>query len=277
MKIFLTLLVIAILVIFSGGCSEQIIEEPIPEAAPMSPQVSERDAFMAIEESGDTEWDLLLAGDTLCKDFGPLYAEYLEEDLGIDIRVTKKYKLGATSTDLLVRFRSDEKFRQAVKDAEVIILTIPYGWYEIPVEVMIGERYYEDLDGLGTYESLERAKQIVQSDMDAILKELSYLTGSNEKLIRIVDSYVFYANKVETTGVMEPVSSAFRDCNEYVENAAIEYNIPTIQVYDLFMGETGLENPVEAGLTTGLHPTEKGAELIAQMIREIGYFYGPKE
>lgn len=275
LKVFLISLLIAILVILSGGCSEQVLtEDPVPKGVP-GVQMSEKNAFAVIEETGAEEWDLLLTGDTLCKDFGPKYGEYLSEDLGIDINLLKRYRLGETSTDLLVRIRSDMKFREAIREAEVIVITIPFGWYKVPFEVLIDERIPSDLEGLSKEECIERSQIIVQTDMDAILMELNYLTGSDETLIRIVDSYVAFASYVDQVGVMEQMSIAYKETNEYVESAALQYNIPTVQVFDMFMGESGIENPVDAGLTVGLYPTEKGAEVIAQMLRELGYFYGP--
>ncbi len=78
-------------------------------------------------------------------------------------------------------------------------------------------------------------------------------------------------------GVFEVVHRYWQAANEYVIQAAAGYHIPVARVCAAFMGPNGDEDPMDKGLVVdGFHPTEQGAELIADMFRKLGYEYDSK-
>jgi lysophospholipase L1-like esterase len=86
-----------------------------------------------------------------------------------------------------------------------------------------------------------------------------------------------------TTTIDNPTSSGtahitnpyFVETQEYLEETAARYGIPVAQVYDEFMGPDGTDDPQDRGLvmTDQRHPTKEGAQLIAEMLHDLGYDY----
>jgi lysophospholipase L1-like esterase len=64
-----------------------------------------------------------------------------------------------------------------------------------------------------------------------------------------------------------------REVNEHIAASAQRNNIPMARVHQAFNGVNGNEDPVLKGLISGdgLHPNDRGHEVIAEAFRGLGY------
>ena len=95
----------------------------------------------------------------------------------------------------------------------------------------------------------------------------------SEMLIRAFDMYALEARDSIADGWLEITNPYWQEAQDFLEEAAAGYGIPVAQVYDEFMGPDGIDDPQDRGLVEpdGLHVTEAGGQLIAEMLRDLGY------
>jgi lysophospholipase L1-like esterase len=124
---------------------------------------------------------------------------------------------------------------------------------------------------------LREALKVYKEDTDAIFAELVSLRSPSDALIRTMD-FPLNVKELKATGAFEVINTYWQDANEYVIQVAGEHHIPVARVYAAFMGPNGDEDPMDKGYVfDGIHPTEKGADLMAELFRELGYEYAPPE
>ena len=84
---------------------------------------------------------------------------------------------------------------------------------------------------------------------------------------------MFEVEDTPASGTLHIVNPYLQETQEYLEVTAAKHGIPVAQVYDEFMGPDGTNDPQDRGLvmTDGRHPTKEGAQLIAEMLHDLGY------
>lgn len=94
-------------------------------------------------------------------------------------------------------------------------------------------------------------------------------------MIRALDVYQLHVEDSLASGTLHIVNPYLQETQEYLEETAAKYGIPVAQVYDEFMGSDGTDDPQDRGLvsTDQRHPTKDGAQLIAEMLHDLGYDY----
>ena len=207
-----------------------------------------------------------------------LYAEMLEEDLGVEIVLHDRALPGDHSSRLLERLRTDKALRQEIRDAEIIT-------FQIPIAVVVGPfRTFEfeapgACGGEDNQDCLREAFGAYMADTDEIIAEIVALRSPSEALIRAQDVYQIKVRETQESGTFGTINGYWREANARLSEVATAHDIPVAPVYDAFMGEDGIEEPRDKGLmaTDGLHPSAEGAVLMAELFRELGYEYAPSE
>ncbi len=124
---------------------------------------------------------------------------------------------------------------------------------------------------------LRKALEVYKTDTDAIIAEVVSLRSPSEALIRMRDNYAFIVKDTKARGKFEVVNTYWREANEHVIQVAAKYHIPVARSYAAFGGPNGDEDPVDKGyVSDGFHPTEDGADILAELFRKLGYDYAPK-
>jgi hypothetical protein len=216
-------------------------------------------------------------GDSLMWRLVRSYAAHLERDLGIEVIQHDRTRDGEHSSYLLNRLRTVPKLRRDIGEAEVVIFNIGFGVFETPAYThAFGSP--GDCGGTDNQDCLREALKVYKADTDAIIAEIVSLRSPSEALIRTMDTHQFMVKEWKAAGAFEVMNTYWQDANEHVIQVASEHHIPVARVYAAFMGPNGDEDPRDKGyVSDGVHPTEEGADLMAELFRELGYEYAPPE
>lgn len=212
---------------------------------------------MAASESV-TEWEYVVFGDsrTGMGQWPRMYADYMEEDLGIEVTVYNKASGGQDSDYLLSDLQKNDKLRALVREAEVV--TVWTG----------GQRSYRAYSSKGV--TCDRILEAMDRDLGAIVAEILALRGSNDTIFHLVEDYHFRVAHQKELDFFEEKKTCIEGVNAIVHQVAAEYGIPVAPVYTAFNGPDGDQDP-EGYLEDGVHTNAEGDAIIADLLRELGY------
>jgi hypothetical protein len=237
-----------------------------------------RTAATVIAASGDKEWDSVVIGDSSVA--VPVYrmAKILEEDLGVKVKPHDVSKDGWNSEGTLRALRTDEKPRQDLCNADVITFIVPRWGFRVPIETyLMGPP--GSCGGADNQDCLRQASKQFEADTDAIIAEIVSLRSPSDALIRTFDAHTYWpVAESKQKGVFEGLNRYWQAANEYLIKVAGEHGIPVARVSQAFNGPNGDQDPMDNGyvIADHLHPSEKGFDVIAKLIRELGYEYAPE-
>ncbi len=201
-------------------------------------------------------WDYVALGDSLAAGVGARrgyvdrYATNVRGDTGARVEVVNLGVSGQTSSELLDALRNDASMRRALGGAEVVTFNI--GINDLG---RAGRAYENGTCGGGDGEDcLRAAVEEVKANWDAVLSELSGLSSTEDTIIRTAG--LGYTPRVDE--VFEPY---LREVNRHIAATAADNGIPHAEVR---LGEEGMS-------PDGVHPNDKGYEVIAERLRELGY------
>jgi lysophospholipase L1-like esterase len=108
--------------------------------------------------------------------------------------------------------------------------------------------------------------------LNAIYQKIFELRDGQPTIIRAYDAYnPIIPNRVGYDGY-EDCITCWQNYNQAMHLAAEQNNIPIALVSEAWNGPDYQKNPVELGYTKdGEHPSELGAQVIAQALRDLGY------
>lgn len=245
-----------------------LIDTPTATAQPLT-------APTVIAEQAAEEWDYVVIGASSTLIYPRYYAEMLEEDLGVSIHLNKWSIDYLSSSQMLNLLQTDEELREAIQNAEIITFEIPMDVFKIP----ISQLFLPGLDcgGDDNQDCIRAAMDIYKADTEAIFAELVALRSPSEALFRATDLWMFNVERIKAVGDYEfrVLNTYWREANAHVIEVATEYEIPVALAFDAFMGEDGTDTPSKDLLSDQVHPTHKGAKLIAELLRDLGYAYAP--
>jgi hypothetical protein len=212
---------------------------------------------MAVTESV-TEWDLVVFGDsrTGMGQWPVMYADYMEDDLGIKVTVHYKSEGGQDSDALLDNLREDDKLRALVREAEVVTVWTGGG----------RAKSADTSKGM----SCDRLLEAMDRDLGAIVAEILALRGTNDTIIHLFEDYHFQVEHQKELGFFEDKKACVEAVNAIVHQVAEEYGVLVAPLYLAFNGPDGEQNP-EGYLEDGIHTNATGDAIIADLLRELGY------
>ena len=204
------------------------------------------------------------------------YANMLEKEFGVPVEVRNRASFGSSPTDLIKALDS-ERLRKELAEADVVLLEIPQGDTNPAFPTATG---WQGLDpaGCGGDDNLQCLRDYVtenKASVEAIFSALTAVCDPSTTLIRALDVYMLHVEDALASGILHITNPYFVETQEYLEETAARYGIPVAQVYDEFMGPDGTDDPQDRGLvmTDQRHTTEEGAQLIAEMLHDLGYDY----
>lgn len=236
------------------------------------------DMQTSIEE---TTWDLLWVSDSSGWGVAEIYGQYIAEDNNVEVRVEDSWIGGLSAGELLQGLKEQntknfkiDKLRDKIAESEVIVI---YGNPEgsedpsTPGDWNCGQN---DLTQCYVVEcSLDSFSQYI-SDLKEIYGIIFEIRQGKPTIIRAIDAYnPRLVNKCEADGVFDACLACWETYNEAIHQAAAEMGVPVAGVFDAWNGNDHTENPVEKGYTQedNVHPSELGAAVTAQLLRELGY------
>jgi lysophospholipase L1-like esterase len=195
------------------------------------------------------------------------FAEYLREDLGVDLEVHNYGKSHGPAGRLLDLLRTDSEMRQAIADANVI--TIWIGDNDI---FTLHDRFvYESFELEDNLDYIRKKVGQINDNIDGILDEILALNPSEETRIMIAEnvlSYYYYLPWKEHgcfDGLQKEIYGALQ---EHLIKAASERGIIVVHTYQIINGPLGDRDIEELYQLNGWIFNKEGHRLIADAHRE---------
>jgi lysophospholipase L1-like esterase len=253
-------LMLTVLLLFACGKPQ-----PTPTHTPVPPTVT------ATSAPEDLTWDYVALGDSIVAlpgNYADFYAAHIEADLGVEVRLHNAGVSGQTSTQLLQVLRLTQELRDAISEAEVVTLVI--GSNDLNFLLLSSYRG-GNCGGEDNRDCLRDALEAFRVNYDAIITELFTLCSS-ETIIRTM---TYHYGSLGLWGFDEDLQPFYGPLNDHIIQASSENDIPVALVHVAFNGPDGDEDPGDKGYlaSDGLHTSELGAEVIADLHRELGYEY----
>jgi len=110
-------------------------------------------------------------------------------------------------------------------------------------------------------------------NLKAVYEEILTLRNGKPTIIRAVDFYNPLISLHRENNMETECTHCFETFNTAVRKAAEAFNVPLISVYDAFNGIDHNEDPREKRYigSDGEHTTDKGQQVIADLLSEAGY------
>jgi lysophospholipase L1-like esterase len=215
-------------------------------------------------------------GDSVLLQPGPTIETRLEGELGVYLLLSdwinpdlSKYASGGErSADLLARLRTDEKLRQDLRDAEIIVFDVPTG---IVNDVCTGDPSTSTVEEAAS--CMDEAVALYTPDVEAVFEELVALRDPAEAMIRVTDVWQFLYPTFVATGTYDVARPRWQEMNKAVHDAAARYGIPVVQAYEEFSGPDGDRDPVASGDVQDdqFHLTQQGVDRFVDLLVSGGF------
>ena len=195
-----------------------------------------------------------------------VYAEYIEQDLNVEVEIINWAKLESRNLLGWVQaITTDEVFRMDIKNADII--TIWISWHEIMPYIYKTERVYK--------KELNMTTKKMGDSFNILFVEITRLADPKETLIMVAETGIPPAiaeTWKENNFYQELKQYAYEDWREYLIEAAENNNIKVVPTYKAFNGQAGNSMLPEVYIQKdGIHFSAKGHKLIADLHRNMGY------
>jgi hypothetical protein len=225
----------------------------------------------------ETEWDLVVIGDSSLWGLAEAFASQIEADLGVKV-VDHDSTVGGLSAGMVLEaLQTGESSNRrlaalpdALRDAEVVVMFVN------PLDSVDPEKPL-DLDGCFHLKPPKSCSpetwEEYTADLIAIWGKILELRAGQPIILRATDIY----NPVVSTWNRYEIYDACTECWENQSNAARlaakAYDIPFLSRYDAFNGANHEEDPREKGLIDrdGEHPSELASQYTAELLSQMGY------
>jgi hypothetical protein len=221
----------------------------------------------------DREWHLLILGDSTLRGLGSKYKSLIERDVGVKV-VLDNYVVNDLSFEEVIDAIKLEKPRYEVRDLPAVIsnadVIVFYSFYN-PDNTADWDKcyYYFTLPNNCNNPSLEKSI----TDMKWFWSEIFRLRNGQPTILRTMDLYNPKISIQNKKNISLDCTMCWENFSEAIRIAAEAYNIPFLRRYDAFNGVNHDEDPREKGyiLADYKHPTDLGAQVIAELLAQMGY------
>lgn len=263
-KMRIKFIFIAVLLVITSGCS--VFADGKSEKSVM------------IEEE---TWDLLWVSDSSGWNVAEIYGEFIAKDNQVEVKVNDMWKGGLSAGRILQGLTDQNTYdydldhlREYIDESEIIVI---YGNPEDsinpsnPMEWNCGQ---SDIEDCYVTDCRPETFSTYVNDLKAIYAQIYEIRKGKPTIIRAIDAYnPLLLSQCQVDGVLDVCVTCWETYNEAIHQAADEMNVPVARVFDAWNGMDHRESPVEKGYTQpdNIHPNQEGAEVIAQLLRELGY------
>ncbi len=261
---------------------------PPPMSTPPVPtSTTEPPIATPVPEEDDGAWDYVALGDSipagmgvdLGKSYVHLYADYIAEDLGVEVTVHNRSAVGETTVSLLGRLRSDEIVRKLVGEAEVITIWVGSNdiWILLYGPMGAGNPRCGPISDLDM-DCFETEVQALVGRIDTILAEVRSLRTADQALVRIVNECNFFVEYWRDADAFEQLKEpAFEVWSQAISDLAAKHGVAVVHTYVACNGPEG-DDPIAADYVQTWDPwhfNEVGHQMVADLHRAVGYDRGP--
>ncbi len=249
---------LVILAVLVTACSP--MENP-DSAGPPAPEYPEVIRYTALGDS-------LATGTGAESSYVDEYAAWIEEETASTVEVTNVAVDGWTSHDLLEMLDTDGEVRAAVGEAHVITWSIG-GNDLLDVLAQLLRGACESVD---PRPCLEDGVEGAVERSDEVIREILALRDGDPDGLRTFDLYLPFSGHPYVgpfVDLLRPHLDAF---NTEVAATAAAHDVPVGEVHRAFHGPDGDGDPSSDGLIShdGLHPSDHGHRVIAEVLADLG-------
>jgi len=226
------------------------------------------------------EWDLVYISDSTGWGVAQIYAENIERDTGKTVRIHDHAIGDLSAITVLLALQSDPEnlsgsflrsLPSDIAEAEVIVffanpLGVPsFGGLQGGVVDCMIYKPPEDC-------TLQLYEPYIEN-LKAIYEEIFAIRNGKPTIIRAVGFYNPIISEHRERNIEIECTQCWETFNTAIRQAADEFNIPFVSVYDAFNGFNHDEDPRGKGYigADGEHTTEQGQLIIADLLSEAGY------
>ena len=256
---------LALLAVLVSACGTS---EPAPTSTPtLTPSVAID--LVALGDSTPAGWGVV-------QSYVDIYAEYIQADLGVAVRIHNWARGGQHASDLLTALQSDQDLRSDIREAEVVTIWTGMG------DVFVGIGSQPKGGVCGSWEELdiecarERSTKL-NANIDAIMAEILSLCSPDETLVLIADVGNPHAGQWKELGLLDELKGpAMEEWIVHIAEVAEKSLVQVVHTYQVINGPNGDQGPAEDIFhTDGIHFNTEGHKLLADLHRLVGY--GPLE
>lgn len=215
-------------------------------------------------------WDVVIMGDSFLgrSVIAEQYADFIAEDLGVEVNLHKKAVNGQEPEKLLANLRSDKELRQLIRDAEAVVFDFSPGWSNsAELKYLVGTCKGDD-----NQDCLREALETAKADWTEMADLFAELTSGKPVVFHTFifgdwpyDGY--YKDKL-TPEQRTVMLGNFHELQAYQESDALARGM---FVHHAFPDDVGDPPPAEYLQADNLHLSDKGSLVIANLLREAGY------
>ena len=264
----------------------------MPDVTKRRPLLYALVAFVMLLSAGprtyaQEQWRYTALGDSLAtgilsfRGYVPRYRDYVRSDTGASVTLSNLGQNGWTSAELLNALQSNPDFQYSVAQSEVVTWDI--GGNDLRAA---RSRYKaKTCGGSDNQDCLRITVAQFKSNWDAIAFAVTNYRLTSNTVIRTMDIYNPYVaadKKANTISDRIDGGNDFVVFKRYLDevNAHIAGTqerlglaVPYAQVYRAFNGPSGTDDPKAKGYIAidGLHPSDTGHRVIADLLRQLGY------
>jgi lysophospholipase L1-like esterase len=243
----------------------------------------------AIAARAQGQWKYTALGDSLAtgylatQGYVPRYQSDIQTDTGVSVVLYNLGQNGWSTVNLLHALQTDSVFQNALMQSDVVT-------WDIGLNDFKNARAQYKNGGCGGSDGQNCLRSVVatfKTNWDGIVREILLRRSPFNTIIRTIDIYDPWvkadkaansvADKKEPAyakGTDFQVTEYYLDqINNYIATTTTNNSVPFAQVHAAFNGANGDEDPIAKGLigSDGLHPTDAGHQLIADLLRGLGY------
>lgn len=207
-----------------------------------------------------------------CTGFADRYAKAVQAATGRPVQVSNlSQHNGLTLPGLL-----DElgQFRDRLAAADVVLVGIAHNSNELNADEPCGKPVVNDLPdwSVMTHPCAEKSAKTFRPRYDRLYAQIAEWRAGKPTLLRTIDRYNDFIGTVDLTPAQERTTAFFvRSWNTMLCDRAKAHGFGCADIGTAFNGPDGLRPSGDLMANGGPHPSDKGNELIARVLTELGY------
>jgi lysophospholipase L1-like esterase len=234
-----------------------------------------------------TPWSLVVVGDSIaynnpmacpgCTGFVDRYAAAISEATGHPVKVENLSHLSGFQIDgLLEELKPDTYQSHALANADIIVIGIAHNdtaWNrdDDPCDGPTGD--IPDWSRYNVSCAVEAA-EIFRSKFENVFAQIVALRAGKPTIFRTINTYNFWFS-LPGVDLTPEATNATRDIldawNAMICKAAQENGFTCADIYHAFNGSNGLTPSPDLIAKGNIHPSDKGNEVIARVLTDLGY------
>lgn len=224
---------------------------------------------------GSNTWSFVALGDSLAAGFSategyvPRYQSDIESDTGVTVNLNNLGQPGWQSSDLLNALKTNQSFRDAVSNAQVVTWDIGGNDLKHAYKLFLTGA----CGGADNQDCFRSAVANFKNNWNGIVGEITSLRDPSQTILRTMDIYNPFIAEQVALGNLATVKPYLDETDAFIQASAQQNGILCAKVYAGFNGPSGTEDPIAKGLIApdGFHANENGHKLMADLLRNLGY------